>query len=117
MIKNFILYKNPQLISKEDFKKHLRSELERVKLWILKVKEFCNENSQKYGIELKYNEEYKSYNLEYIDKENKNNNKNDSIFNKKFEEILKKNGYEKYEILDSENIIETINSYIKDISK
>lgn len=104
--KYFILSKGTKTISKEEFKKHVRSDIERIKIWKLKVKELCD----KYKVELKYNESMKFYVFRFINDEDwKTKGKE---FEKKLETLLKQVKCERGEIEHNKEIIETLNWYL-----
>jgi hypothetical protein len=49
IIAYFLLSKHPRIISRQEFRKHIRQELERMKLGIMKIREFANLN----GLEIR----------------------------------------------------------------
>lgn len=108
-IKYYILSKNDEIIPKNEFRKILRYELERIKLWFIKIVELC----KNYDIELIYNEKKWYYEFKY-----KNDKKNDDInyddFSEKYESILLEVNCKKNEIENSNEIIETINWYLEE---
>lgn len=107
--KYFILSKNPEIISEEEFRKYIRSELERIKLWSLKVKELCN----KYKVELKEIEIFKNKTRMFWFINEEDNKKKWKEFQKELETLLKHVKCEKAEIeFNNKEIIETLNWYL-----
>ena len=102
-IKCFILSKHPEIVSKEDFKKYVRSELERIKMCLLKVKELFAE----YKVTLEYDTENKIYSWKF--------NKEDDKFIKLDQALVqlwKQIKCERYEIEKSEETISILNWYL-----
>ena len=106
--KAFILSRNPKIVSKQEFKRYIRWELERIKLWILKTEEFC----KKHNVEFIYNDDYKSYYFKFLDKKITNKRLND------FEEakiwFLKKIECTEYELNYYDDMVNTLNEYLSD---
>lgn len=118
--KYFILSKHPEVISGQELIKYFRKELERIKLWLLKVRELCN----KHNFKLEFYSEHslgllinhdgsKFYDFLFLNEKDKTTEqKND--FNTEFTSLLQQLNCEKYEMEWSEDIIETLNWYLDD---
>lgn len=102
-IKYYILSKHPEILPQNEFKKIIRKELERIKLWFIKISDFC----KKCGVEVIYNEEWKNYYFNSI-----NDNFDYEKFWKDLENFLENINYKKWEIEKYNEIIETLNSYL-----
>lgn len=106
-IKYYILSKHPEILPQNEFRKIIRKELERVKLWFMKVSDFCKD----YDIELLYNNEDKYYQFKYKNEE-KNDNINYTDFSNKLESAFLDAECKRFEIENYNEILDTINSYL-----
>lgn len=105
-VKYFILSKYSN-ITNEELRKFLRWELERVKLWFMKISDFCKD----YDIELLYNDEDKYYQFKYKS-EAKNDNINYTDFSNKLETAFLDAECKRFEIENYNEILDNINSYL-----
>lgn len=104
--KYFTLLKSPEAISKENFKKYIRSELERIKLWKTRVQELCD----KYKVKIEELPGFPVKTFRFINDEDFKKHHKD--FEEKLDVLLKKVKCLKWEIEQGDEIIEKLNWYL-----